>query len=48
MAIPPEISELVEQLTNELNRIANNGLAIASQLLERFPNNTPIAIPIYG
>ena len=42
MTIPPEIFGLVEQLTQELDRIeqqANKGLAIASQLLERFPNN---------
>jgi prefoldin subunit 5 len=42
MTIPPEILELVEQLTRELDRIeqqANEGLAIASQLLERFPDN---------
>jgi hypothetical protein len=42
MTIPPEISRLVEQLTDELNRIeqqANKGLALASQLLQRFPNN---------
>jgi hypothetical protein len=42
MAIPPEILRLVEQLTEELDRIeqqANMGLNIASQLLERFPDN---------
>ena len=42
MTIPPEILGLVEQLTQELDRIeqqANQGLAIASQLLESFPNN---------
>lgn len=42
MTIPPEILGLVEQLTNELDLIeqqANKGLARASQLLERFPNN---------
>ena len=42
MTIPPEILGLIEQLTDELDRIeqqANEGLAIASQLLERFPNN---------
>jgi hypothetical protein len=42
MTIPPEISSLVEQLTEELDRIeqqANEGLNIASQLLERFPDN---------
>jgi hypothetical protein len=42
MTIPPEISRLVEQLTDELDRIeqqANLGLALASQLLQRFPNN---------
>lgn len=42
MTIPPEISRLVEQLTDELDRIeqqANMGLARASQLLQRFPNN---------
>lgn len=43
MTIPPEILSLVEQLTEELDRIeqqANMGLNIASQLLERFPDNT--------
>ena len=42
MTIPPEILSLVEQLIQELDRIeqqANEGLAIASQLLERFPDN---------
>jgi hypothetical protein len=42
MTIPPEISRLVEQLTDELDRIeqqANLGLALASQLLQWFPNN---------
>jgi hypothetical protein len=42
MTIPPEILRLVEQLTDELDRIeqqANLGLALASQLLQRFPNN---------
>jgi hypothetical protein len=42
MTIPPEISRLVEQLTAELDRIeqqANRGQALASQLLQRFPNN---------
>lgn len=42
MSIPPEILELVEQLTEELDRIelqANEGLLLASQLLESFPNN---------
>ena len=42
MTIPPEIFGLVEQLTDELDRIeqqANKGLALASQLLERFPDN---------
>jgi chaperonin cofactor prefoldin len=42
MAIPPEILNLVEQLAQELDRIeqqANKGLAIASQLLEPFPDN---------
>jgi hypothetical protein len=42
MTIPPEISRLVEQLTSELDLIeqqANLGLALASQLLQRFPNN---------
>jgi hypothetical protein len=42
MTIPPEISRLVEQLTAELDLIeqqANLGLALASQLLQRFPNN---------
>ena len=45
MTIPPEISRLVEQLTDELDRIeqqANMGLALASQLLERFPNNVTL------
>lgn len=42
MTIPPEIPGLVEQLMQELDSIeqqANEGLAIASQLLERFPDN---------
>jgi hypothetical protein len=42
MTIPPEILGLVEQLNAELDRIeqqANMGLALASQLLQRFPNN---------
>lgn len=42
MSIPPEILSLVEQLIQELDRIeqqANMGLNIASQLLERFPDN---------
>jgi len=42
MTIPPEISNLIEQLTEELDRIerqANEGLVIVSQFLERFPNN---------
>ena len=42
MSIPPEILSLVEQLIQELDRIeqqANEGLAIASQLLKRFPDN---------
>jgi hypothetical protein len=42
MTIPPEILGLVEQLTHELDRIeqqASQGLAIATQLLEHFPNN---------
>ena len=42
MTIPPEILSLVEQLIQELDRIeqqANEGLAIASQLLELFPDN---------
>jgi hypothetical protein len=42
MTIPPEILGLVQQLTDELNRIeqeANMGLALASQLLQRFPDN---------
>lgn len=42
MTIPPELLGLVEQLTDELDRTeqqANKGLALASQLLERFPNN---------
>jgi hypothetical protein len=42
MTIPPEISRLVEQLADELDLIeqqANLGLALASQLLQRFPNN---------
>jgi hypothetical protein len=42
MTIPPEIFRLVEQLTDELDRIeqqANRGLVLASQLLERFPDN---------
>jgi hypothetical protein len=45
MNIPPEILNLVQQLTNELDTIerrANQGLTIASQLLERFPNNTSL------
>ncbi len=42
MTIPPEILGLVEQLTQELDCIeqqANEGLVLARQLLERFPNN---------
>lgn len=42
MSIPPEILSLVEQLIQELDRIeeqANKGIAIANQLLERFPDN---------
>jgi hypothetical protein len=42
MSIPPEILELVEQLTDELDHIelqANEGLVLASQLLELFSNN---------
>lgn len=42
MSIPPEILILVEQLIQELDRIeqqANEGLVLARQLLERFPNN---------
>ncbi|KJH69926.1 hypothetical protein [Aliterella atlantica] len=42
MTIPPEILSLVEQLNQQLDSIdeqANEGLAIAIQLLERFPNN---------
>jgi hypothetical protein len=42
MTIPPEISRLVEQLTDELDRIeqqANLGLVLTSQLLQQFPNN---------
>lgn len=42
MTIPPKLLKLVEQLTNELERTeqqANKGLSLASQLLERFPNN---------
>ena len=42
MTIPPEILSLVEQSIQELDRIeqqANEGLAISSQLLERFPDN---------
>jgi methyl-accepting chemotaxis protein len=42
MTIPVEILSLVEQLTDELDGIeqkANEGLAKARQLLERFPNN---------
>jgi hypothetical protein len=45
MSIPPEILELIEQLTDELNYIeqqANMGLALASQLLQRFPNNATL------
>lgn len=45
MSIPPEILGLVEQLNQELDGIeqqANRGLTIASQLLERFPDNTKI------
>jgi hypothetical protein len=43
MTVPAEILNLVEQLTDELDRMeqqANRGLAVASQLLERFPDNT--------
>jgi hypothetical protein len=42
MTVPPDILSLIEQLTQELDRIeqqANKGLAIASQLLEPFPDN---------
>jgi hypothetical protein len=42
MTIPPEILRMVEQSSDELDRIeqqANMGLTIARQLLERFPNN---------
>ena len=42
MTITPEILSLVEQLIQELDRIeqqANEGLVLARQLLERFPNN---------
>ncbi len=42
MTIPPEILSFVEQLIQEIDRIeqqANEGLAIANQLLERFPDN---------
>lgn len=42
MTIPAEILSLVEQLAQELERIeeqANKGIAIANQLLERFPDN---------
>lgn len=45
MSIPPEIIELVDRLTDELNYIerqANMGLALASRLLERFPNNATL------
>lgn len=45
MNIPPEILRLVQQLTNELDIIesrANQGLVIASQLLDRFPSNTSL------
>jgi hypothetical protein len=45
MNIPPEILNLVQQLTNDLDIIenrANQGLIIASQLLEHFPNNTSL------
>ncbi len=41
MTIPAEILSLVEQLTQELDRIeeqANKGMAIVNQLLERFPD----------
>lgn len=42
MTVPPEILNLAEQLIQELYLIeeqANAGLAIASQLLKRFPDN---------
>lgn len=42
MTIPPEILNFVEQLIRELDSIeqqANKGLALASQLLKRFPDN---------
>jgi hypothetical protein len=45
MIIPPEISRLAEQLTDELTLIerqANDGLTLARQLLQRFPNNATL------
>jgi hypothetical protein len=42
MTVPPEILALIEQSTQELDRIeqqANEGLVSTRQLLERFPNN---------
>jgi hypothetical protein len=45
MSIPPEILESIEKLTQELDYIerqVNTGLALASQLLERFPNNATL------
>jgi hypothetical protein len=45
MSIPPEILELVDRLTEKLNYIerqANIGLALASHLVERFPNNATL------
>ena len=46
MTVPPEISALSEQLTQELDSIeqqANKGLFMAKQLLERFPNNARLS-----
>lgn len=50
MTIPSEIFELAAQLTNELDSIdrqAKIGLATASQLLERFPDNARL-IDLYA
>jgi hypothetical protein len=47
MTIPPEILELAEQLRKELDGIekqANEGLAIATHLLDHFPNNASLII----
>ena len=50
MAIPLEISRLIDRLNNELNEIeqeANQGLTIVRMWLDRFPDNLSL-IQLFG